>query len=80
MPYYAGLRRETPEVRVRVAEGLKRLRKTIADAGIPKRTLDGDVLIGSWNIREFDSRKYGGRIVDSELDGRGARLCAHASA
>jgi hypothetical protein len=48
-----------------VAEGLRRLRKTIGDAGIPKRTVDGDVLIASWNIREFDSRKYGGRLDDA---------------
>lgn len=65
MPYYASLRRETPEVRTRIADGLVRLRKTIADAGIPKRTMDGDVLIASWNIREFDSRKLGGRLTDA---------------
>lgn len=65
MPYYASLRREPPAVRTRVAEGLKRLRKTIADTKVPVRTLDGDLLIASWNIREFDSRKYGGRLTDS---------------
>ncbi|WP_269514905.1 endonuclease/exonuclease/phosphatase family protein [Brevundimonas subvibrioides] len=64
MPYYASLRKEDPEVRVRVAEGLRRLRKAIR-AEVPARTLDGDLLIASWNIREFDSRKYGGRLVDS---------------
>ena len=65
VPYYAGLRRETYEVRLRVAEGLTRLRRTIADSGVPAKTLDGDVLIASWNIREFDSAKYGGRLVDA---------------
>lgn len=65
MPYYAGLRREDPAVRARVAAGLQRLRKTIAEAGVPKRTVDGDILIASWNIREFDSRKYGGRLTDA---------------
>jgi hypothetical protein len=65
MPYYAGLRRETDIVRKRVAEGLIRLRRTIVDSGVPPKTLDGDVLIASWNIREFDSAKYGGRLVDA---------------
>ena len=65
MPFYASLRHEEPAVRIRIAEGLSRLRKTIIDAGVPRRTVDGDILIASWNIREFDSRKYGGRITDA---------------
>lgn len=65
MPYYASLRRETPEVRKRIAEGLRRLRQAIVDQGVPRRTVDGDVLIASWNIREFDSAKYGGQLTDA---------------
>lgn len=65
MPYYAGLRRETPETRRRIAEGLVRLRRTIVDQKVPQKTLGGDLLIASWNIREFDSPKYGERIVDA---------------
>lgn len=65
MPYYAGLRRETGAVRTRVAEGLAQLRRTITEGGVPRKTLDGDVLIASWNIRELDSAKYGGRLVDA---------------
>jgi hypothetical protein len=65
MPYYAGLRREKPATRTRIAEGLLRLRKSIAAQGVPPRTVAGDVLIASWNIREFDSRKYGGRLTDA---------------
>lgn len=65
MPYYAGLRREPDEVRRRISEGLVRLRRTIAASGLPPKTLDGDVLIASWNIREFDSAKYGGRLLDA---------------
>lgn len=64
MPYYAGLRREDPETRERIATGLLRLRQKIA-AKVPPRTVSGDVLIASWNIREFDSRKYGGRLTDA---------------
>lgn len=65
MPYYASLRRETPAVRARIAAGLLRLRQAIVDQGVPPRTLAGDVLIASWNIREFDSGKYGGRLDDA---------------
>lgn len=65
MPFYAGLRREEPAVRKRIAEGLVRLRSEIAKQGVPLRTVAGDVLIASWNIREFDSRKMGGRLTDA---------------
>ena len=65
MPYYASLRRETPATRARIAAGLLRLRQAIVAQGVPPRTLAGDVLIASWNIREFDSRKYGGRLTDA---------------
>ena len=65
MPHYPSLRREDPVTRKRIAEGLTRLRKAIVDQKVPARTLEGDVLIASWNIREFDSRKYGGRLTDA---------------
>jgi len=65
MPYYAGLRRETPETRQRIAEGLTRLRKAIVDQKVPRRTVSGDVLIASWNIREFGGRKFGARLADA---------------
>ncbi|PVE22761.1 endonuclease [Microvirga sp. KLBC 81] len=65
MPYYAALRREDPQTRQRISSGLLRLRKSIADQGVPTRTVAGDVLIASWNIREFDSKKFGGRLTDA---------------
>lgn len=65
MPYYAGLRREDRETRERIAAGLIRLRQAIAAQGVPTRTVAGDVLIASWNIREFDSAKYGNRVIDA---------------
>lgn len=65
MPYYASLRREDAATRARIASGLLRLRKSIVAQGVPPRTVAGDVLIASWNIREFDSRKYGGRLTDA---------------
>ena len=65
MPYYASLRRETPETRQRIAEGLIRLRQALADQKVPPRTIGGDLLIASWNIREFGGTKYGGRLTDA---------------
>ncbi|WP_020181162.1 endonuclease/exonuclease/phosphatase family protein [Methylopila sp. M107] len=65
MPYYAGLRREEPATRKRIAEGLIRLQKSLVAQKVPKRTLGGDLLIASWNIREFDSTKYGDRVADA---------------
>lgn len=65
MPYYAGLKNERPEVRKRVAAGLLRLRQSLIDQKVPTRTVAGDVLIASWNIREFDSKKFGGRLTDA---------------
>lgn len=65
MPYYAGLRDEDAETRQRVAEGLIRLRENIAAQNVPTKTIDGDVLVASWNIREFGGRKMGARLTDA---------------
>ncbi|NTJ63197.1 endonuclease/exonuclease/phosphatase family protein [Agrobacterium rhizogenes] len=65
MPYYAALRREEPATRKRIASGLLRLRQALVDQKVPSRTVAGNVLIASWNIREFDSRKFGGRSKEA---------------
>ncbi len=48
----------------RVARGLLRLRERL-DAEIPVRTREETLLLGTWNIREFDSTKYGRRMDDA---------------
>lgn len=59
--YYAGLKRiEDVRVRQRTIEGLQRLRPALA-AAIPARTANDTLLLATWNIREFDSGKYGFR-------------------
>ncbi|MGE0283606.1 MAG: endonuclease/exonuclease/phosphatase family protein [Rhizobiaceae bacterium] len=61
MTYYAGLKRiKDSAVRKRTVEGLKRLRVQLASA-IPPRTATDTLLLATWNIREFDSGKYGFR-------------------
>lgn len=48
----------------RIANGLLRLRGKL-DAEIPVRTREETLLLATWNIREFDSTKYGSRIDDA---------------
>ena len=61
MPYYAGLKKiKDATVRQRTIEGLQRLRPALAQA-IPTRTATNTLLLATWNIREFDSGKYGYR-------------------
>jgi endonuclease/exonuclease/phosphatase family metal-dependent hydrolase len=61
MPYYAGIKQiQDVRTRKRVVEGLKRLRPALSSA-IPARTATDTLLLATWNIREFDSGKYGFR-------------------
>jgi len=64
MPFYYSIREIDDEAaRRRTAEGLLRLRKQLA-AEVPKRTLSDTLLLATWNIREFDSEKYGDRSAE----------------
>lgn len=69
MLYYAGIRKiENDDARVRAVGGLQRLRASLeSDTGIPTRTATDTLLVATWNIREFDSRKYGGRSEEAFL-------------
>lgn len=61
MTYYAGLKQiKDAKTRRRTIDGLKRLRPELA-AAIPARTATDTLLLATWNIREFDSGKYGYR-------------------
>ncbi len=61
MPYYAGLKKITDAARrKRTVEGLRRLRPALAQA-LPARTATDTLMLATWNIREFDSGKYGFR-------------------
>jgi endonuclease/exonuclease/phosphatase family metal-dependent hydrolase len=66
MPFYSGLWRDeiAPEERTRAAERLIALRAQL-DKEVPARTVSETLLLATWNIREFDSRKYGGRLAES---------------
>lgn len=61
MPDYTGLKRiSDAKVRKRCIAGLKGLREALA-LKIPAKSGSHRLLLASWNIREFDSGKYGPR-------------------
>ena len=64
MPFFYDL--EGTVDRVRAADRLLALRDQLAEK-IPRRTLADTLLLATWNIREFDSPKYGDRLDESIL-------------
>ena len=65
MPFYHRINKETEAGR-RTAQGLLRLREALGEQ-IPRRGVAGTLLLATWNIREFDSTKYGRRADESLL-------------
>jgi exonuclease III len=63
MPSYAGLNATTDEGK-RIIRNILTLRKQL-DAEVPARTFQETLLLATWNIREFDSGKYGARVPES---------------
>ncbi len=43
------------------------LKEGLRSSGVPERTVDATLLLATWNIREFDSTKYGTRDRESLL-------------
>ena len=65
MPYYQYLRYlPDKRERARASQGLLRLKEAIA-AEVPKKTIAENLLIATWNIREFDSHAYGERMQEA---------------
>ena len=64
MPYYQYLRNITEAEQVRAANGLLRIKEAMAEQ-IPKKTTSGNLLIATWNIREFDSKNFGFRMEEA---------------
>lgn len=67
MPYYTPLKDLESNDRKRIVSGLKRLRKQLEDLKFPKKKSSETLILGTWNLRDFDSNKfgYGPRLVDS---------------
>jgi len=64
MPFYYVLKNQEPDAKRRTATGLLKLRAQLA-AEVPKRSIAETLLLATWNIREFDSPKYGERTIES---------------
>lgn len=47
-----------------VIDNMVRLRKSLSEH-IPEKKLSGNLILGTWNIREFGNSKYGGRMTES---------------
>ena len=66
MPDYRLLHGLPDADRARTIAGLQRLRGAL-DEQLPRKTLDETMLLGTWNIRELDSSKYGERTAEAYL-------------
>lgn len=65
MPSYVDLKRiKDKTLRLRTVAGLKRLRSGLANE-LPTRTATDTLLLATWNLREFDSGKYGYRTDEA---------------
>jgi len=47
-----------------VIDNIIRLRKNLAEK-MPEKKLTGNLILGTWNLREFGNTKYGGRMIES---------------
>jgi len=57
MPFYPPIKRMSTELRTRTLSGLKRLR-TQLDKELPVRTVTDTLLLGTWNLRNFDDDRF----------------------
>jgi len=66
MPFYKPIRNIEPKkIRTRTLAGLNRLR-TKLDEAIPEKTRDATLVLGTWNIRNFDDNRFmnGARTIE----------------
>lgn len=52
------------EDRDTVIDNIVKLRNAL-NKGMPEKKLTGNLILGTWNLREFGNNKYGGRMVES---------------
>jgi exonuclease III len=67
MPYYVPLKEMTITDRKRTVDGLKRLRARLGEVGFPGKKTSESLILGTWNIRNFDDDRfnYGHRTTES---------------
>ena len=64
MPFYREFDRNV-DVDRRTVERLLGMRQKFRDQHLPVRNLHSTLMLATWNIREFDSSKYGSRLPES---------------
>lgn len=57
MPYYYPIKSMPKDMKSRTLSGLKRLRNQL-DRELPRKTRDKTLVIGTWNIRNFDDNRF----------------------
>lgn len=67
MPFYSALKRETATDRKRIVAGIQRLRRQFDVNQFPYKKTDRSLILGTWNIRNFDDDRfnYGPRTEES---------------
>lgn len=67
MPYYPPLKKLSTKDRNRTVDGLQRLRKQLRDQKFPRKKTSDSLILGTWNIRNFDDDRfnYGPRKTES---------------
>jgi len=67
MPYYKPLKKIIPSDRNRIIDGLQRLRKQFENVKFPIKQMSSSLILGTWNIRNFDDDRfnYGPRLTES---------------
>lgn len=68
MPYYYPLKKlQDASVRVRTVNGLQRLRKQLKDERFPSKKTSESLILGTWNLRNFDDDRFnfGPRLYES---------------
>ena len=64
MPLYDGLAGLEAGEKARTIDGLLKLKQQFRAEGVPPKNTDDTLLVATWNIREFDSGKYGPRCAE----------------
>ena len=67
MPYYKPLKNVSIVDRKRTVAGIQRLRQQLTEVNFPKKKTSESLILGTWNIRNFDDNRfnYGPRLTES---------------
>lgn len=58
MPYYKPLKKLSSDDRKRTVAGIQRLRKQLEDTQFPGKKTTKSLIVGTWNIRNFDDDRF----------------------